>query len=159
MSIYSLDWNKWIAELLPLGKRQPVRIAWLFRLFAWKRKINDEFTALEVNLSEQAKITSHVIVVEDYLRQVFGLGINIVVHVIQNEEDFIADDSDESFGFSIVADEELTGGSFIAADADPNDFANFTVQVPISLGVDMDRLKAIIDKYKTTGSTYIIEET
>lgn len=142
--------------MLPPEKRKPVRIAWLFRLMAWYRKIYAEFLVLQESLDAESKVTGQVIVLESHLADVFGGEITITHNDIRAEGAFVSSSDDADGGFAVVEDsEESFGGVFIQEGTEDTSY-NFNVSVPAALAVDTDRLRAIINKYKITGSTYEI---
>ena len=155
---YSVSFAKLIAEYLPPKKRTDNRIAFIFRLSSWLRKVHAEFIVLQQKLEAQSRVTSQVIIFEDYLVQQFGLGITITVNEVNANEGFVADEDDDDFGFLISHEDDDFGGSYIS-DEDTLEFFNFSVNVPIAINADLDQMAAIINKYKVTGSTYQIIES
>lgn len=151
MNRYLIDSVKLITAMLPPWKRKPVRIAWLNALMKKMRNIHDDFIATGAALKVTTRINGQTINIEDYLYGRFG-GVILIVHNVLNFEgmaigaggdadSYIGETEDESSGIGVLA----TG-------------ANFIVQVPIGLVYDEAELRAIINKFKLPGSTYIIQE-
>lgn len=159
MSKYDIDFMKLVAETLPPAKRKTVRTLFLYRLLAWFRKVHAEFITLYDKLSEQAKITSQVIIFESHLVDTFGAGITITVNEITENRAVIYSSNDDRVGAVVIAHDQFTGGSTVKSHSENYESVNFTVNVPIGLGADLDQMSAIINKYKTPGSTYNIVES
>lgn len=159
MSKYSVDFNKLIAEILPPRKRKPVRIRFIYRLIAWFRQIHAEFITLQIELDYQSKINSNVIVFESYLVDTFGAGITITVNEITQNKSVVYSTNDSRVGMNVIAHSQESGGSSIKSHSESLTLVNFIVDVPVGLNADLDQMAALIDKYKTPGSTYQITES
>lgn len=157
MSKYSVDFQKLIAEMLPPSKRKPVRIAFIYRLCAWLRKVHAEFITLQAKLEAQAKVTSQVIIFEDYLITEFGAGITITVNEVESLDMFVGQDDGNSF--IVGSGETDDGGAFYVSDGAYTQEYNFIINVPIGLNADLSRMAAIVERYKVPGSTYQIIES
>lgn len=159
MSKYDVDFEKLIAEILPPKKRKPVRIAFIFRLLSWFRRIQLEFIAVYNELSYQATITSQVIVFEGHLVDQFGVGITITTNEIPQVSSVVVSSSDDGQGGAITSSEQSEFDSSVRSDSEAFGAYNFTVNVPLSLSADLDQMRSIIDRYKVPGSTYNIIES
>lgn len=160
MSKFSIDFEKLVSDILPPRKRKPRRIAFIYRLAATLRRIHGEFLATQSELTYLSRITSQVAIFERYLVEQFGEGITITVHQLTNIEEFLKHEDDDEFGFIIVHEEDQEdGGSYIRHEEDTSGMYNFTVHVPAVLNADLERIAALINKFKTPGSTYQILES
>lgn len=158
MSKYAISFTKLIAEYLPPKKRTEKRIDFIFRLSSWLRRVHAEFITLQLKLEAQSKVTSQVIIFEDYLKGIFGHGITVTVNQRDTAVAWIADDSDEDLGVFIAAEKDPDTGIWI----DDNEAViehNYTVSYPAALNVDQDRLIALLEKYQMPGSVYKLEIT
>ena len=92
---YGLDFLKLGAELMPPQKRKPVRVAWMYRLMAWLRRIHAEFVLVQSVLERESRVTSQVIVLESYLQDVIGQGVSIVVAEVNTTSNSVISSADD----------------------------------------------------------------
>lgn len=158
-SKYTIDFIKLIGELLPPRKRTPIRIKWLYRLLKWFRNIQAEFITLEALLANQQLISSQVIIFESYLVDLFGVGITITVNEITQNKAVIYSSADSRTGLTVISTNQEIGGSSVKSAEETAELYNFIVNVPAALSADLEQMAALINRYKTPGSTYQIKES
>lgn len=160
ISKYTISFQNLISWILPTHKRRPRRIAWLFRSMKVLRNIHESFLTFAQNRIDQALIQPQVIILENYLIERFGLGIEIVPQLINTDDFFIADDEDSIQGAHVGDDADDQNLFFISSDDDSTGTGvNAIVNVPAALNVDEIELRTVLNKYKTPGSTYTINYT
>jgi hypothetical protein len=153
--IYAFDFKKIIKRQLPIRKRKPKRIAWIYSFIYPAKVLHDEFVALIDGYKSEMKWNTQRILVERALQIKFGAGI-----VVENQ----ASSSFVLIAYS-VADSRNLVASIAPSFSNPvaglvglGSFssAGFIVKVPSSIVFDMNQMKAFINLY-TQQSSYIIQ--
>lgn len=152
-----VNFDNLIRQLLPNHKRQPVRLSILRAFVTGLKGLFAAFDAWRDRIRTDINLSSQTIVLEGYLRRKFGAAIAVVTY----------DDGLLAVGLEI---EGLTYMPAVGLDEDPLaevplpgevrgsfEGADFVVYIPA--GVDIEQVRAEIERYKLATITYkIIQE-
>ena len=147
---FSKDW--WLIAL-----RKPKVLAWSKVLLRPLEIIISEFNAFVTLKRDEYKYTGRVISLRNLLISKFGVGI-VVEPQSSNGNPFILTDSGDGLNWQIGSSGNLLNpvvgdsGSAVLDDVD------FLVKVPAALGVDLNEVRGLVNKYKVAGITFNIVE-
>lgn len=147
---FSKDW--WLIAL-----RKPKILAWSKVLLRPLEIIVSEFSAFVTLKRDEYKYTGRVISLRNLLISKFGAGI-VVEPQSSNGNPFILTDSGDGLNWQLGNSGNLLNpvvgdsGSAVLDDVD------FLVKVPAALGVDLNEVRGLVNKYKVAGITFNIVE-
>lgn len=160
MKIYTVDFRKFIHQLLPPSVRKPIMLAFLFALIRPIRDLYQQFTSFHQSRRKDVSISGQVIKLEWLLNDRFNAGQEgiWIVHNTPVQEAFFLFDEGYTEEGTLIYDEADGRGPYMYEDADmvPAD-VNFIVLVPEALEFDEFEMRAVVDKKKLYGSTYSIQ--
>jgi hypothetical protein len=153
--MFSVDWNKLIAFLLPTFLRKSKQIAWLKVLTKPVVNLYDKFLEFRIQQLFKTLFTSQIIYLEHLLNDVFDKDLRRIY--IDNDADklglFIYDSEADTF---MITDDEATT-IMLGSDESYNQEFDFTVMVPEGLVFDENRMRAWINLYRFAGIKYQIK--
>lgn len=159
MKVYTVDFRRFVHQLLPPALRKPKMIAFLHALLQPLRQLYIQFGIFHLSRRKEVSVTGQVICLEWLLNDRFNYGqsgIWIRHNTPVQEAFFLFDEGYTEEAFD-VHDEAEGKGPYLYEDADmvPTD-VNFIVLVPEALEFDEAEMKAVVNNKKLYGSTYAI---
>lgn len=151
--MYRFPFLRAIIDLLFPPRRKPIIIAWLFRLTAILRRLDNEFGEFVDSTEYCSRWSSQTLSLETLLRdRFFNLSI------------FITNNSIDSQVYNYWLFEGNTQFTYWLSDAEPPQYEywfqeliplySFTVHVPLALMPREQEIRAWVDKFRLAGMTF-----
>lgn len=159
-NIYIIDWSRLVRWLLPVRLRQSRTVAWLMALIAPVQSLYAAFIAYRDECSYFLNHTSQVVYMEAAMNDVFdpvNRGIYIVDGAVYDPL-WLYQEAELKPLYVRMASESSPQWLYTELETLVGQ-ADFIVRVPVAVTFDMDRLKALIDKYRLAGKSYYKIET
>lgn len=154
MNRYKIDIPAFITDLLPSFRRNSaVLLAFLRAACAHILDLHDEFLSWGREKQREILWNAQTIKLRRLLRNRYASeGIEIENLTIDTNGAFIGTDNDAALYIGMEADADLYIGTAYSLED-----VNFIVKVPASVSFDHTEMQAVINKYKTVGTKFLIK--
>lgn len=154
---YNLNIAKLIDRMLPAFLRTERQKEWLAMLTRPLKTISQDFSSLRTTTENTLKYNGQTISLERMMSQQFGPGINIKNKGKVVRPFYIHASGDGRNPQVAMAGDLRNPRIYEAGQFDP-DSVDFEIEVPEDMPIDLDRLVALVNQYKTYSKRFKIME-
>ncbi len=166
--VFNISWKVLILQKAGQRSILPILIHYLFCIIKSVEKLYNIFKNMRTETIAEITYTASVAGMEKKLNDGFDfLNRGIYINSFSIDRTFVFTDEDNESPFFVFTDSEYDRTSadynreavinYIYADGVTVKKSNFTIYVPISIGINEKILIAMVDKYKKAGMVYNIE--
>lgn len=157
MNIYQIDFELQAKRILPPKKRYPVMIAWLIALLKPLKILrNDIFDTYRPDIVERMAYNSQTIVLEAMLNKRYGIISSPFIYIINQLIDSNGMFISLTTPASDYVPEDYTGLSYVGISYSLTD-VDFIIRIPSAISFLDGEVRAFVDRYKTLGTTYLVQ--
>lgn len=162
MKIYSIDWELWVKDYLPVRWRKPKTIRFFMGLLTPIFYIYGMLRSTRTAQLYKATKQQHITHVEGVLNDNYDAGFRRIkiLDTTEGFEPFELWQQIENKTVFVSQDSEIEPPLYLW-DFEESEYGgvDFVVQIPFSVAVDRrDALMATLNNYKTPGSSVIIQD-
>lgn len=154
----NVDFDDLINDELPVNQRRYIITAFLKMLYRPLRNMLTTFYLFYDRIRYELAFGSTVIELEHLLNEMFD-SVNRDIYITDAPEQitsFIFNESEGNEPIFLFNQSENEQGIYLYNQEEVDSLTAFIVWVPGTLSYNVDQLKALVNKYKTAGKSYII---
>lgn len=156
--MYNVDLNRVVRQFLPVRKKQPVMLAFVYSLIYPITELYERFLVFRETIIFKARYNSQIMYIEHLLNSYFnegGTSIYIQDGVIIDEF-YLFKNSEPNDAEYIYKVSEGGTDRYLYLDSEYGSIVDFIVNVPSAITYDTNLMKAWINRYKMAGKKYSI---
>lgn len=157
--MFNVDFNILIKRLLPIALRQPKFIDWLMTAFKGLRDIYSEFIQFRNDTTYWLYFNGQIIYLEHVLNDQFdpvNRGIYIE-NLADIQYDYLYNAIEQRTPVYLDNKSENKPPDYFVNQSEYDNHITFIVWVPATVTFNINKMKAIVNKYRIAGKTYQIQ--